>query len=1367
MEKTRLDVTSIYQTNLGTGQPDSELKKREEKVSAEESEKTNEADKVRSTSLENSADSVDNLLLGAEIVMEVDEVDQDEETEELPAISSGDPISDKVQQKELVEVMDVEERSPASSIETITGDHSLSEDAVLKNPNVTVCILSNSSPDKRSSSDNSTHEHPPPSPAGSTTVAIEPNGEKDVIPVSETTTETKISVNENKENDKQGRPEQLVSSSIPSTSRSSADSYSTNNSQKKLRTLKVLYPKKKVPSGDLEMVKVAPALRDCLQCAKFTTCTTKVTISGMECYLCSKECIVEQKLLHKKAVALGSVVLQAENDLRDESGSLNSRSTETCHQEGGDNGLNSKPRQCTSCSKAIRPEQHVDNDLEGGVLQWATMDFCSEECLAKYQALTGSNCQLCGSEVTPMSMGKYSVRFGYETRQFCTSTCLEEFKKGLKACSYCQRDLNSDGGDESVGFLAPVGEKGQFKDFCSPDCLEKYDTMSHNLPIQLSAHECAVCNKPKIVIVEVITAEKTVKLCSDVCFAAFKFVNDKMKISLCNMCKKYFDTSALPEQIMFYEDQPLTFCSKTCQNVQVLSKRKICPCNWCKVKKYNFDMIRKKMNNSVVYMCSLNCLALYQVSLRATIGKQKCPSATVTDGYLLKCDWCGKTEKANFHLTMSDASLRNFCSFECVDKFRGQYKVSGTGTATVTSSSLIVGATGMVSTVTTANSSATNTTRTASVDLPVIASVHSLKKFEPQVTRNQVKVLAKSGAGEYVSGQQTTVSNQPADSPSVAHSQTSAEILVRPISPVLMKNKITNVRVRRATKGTSCRPNKVSRLVQTDQDEENQKSGSEEKKAIVPIPVPIYVPTPLAMYSVPVPTLIPVPIPVPVPVFVPTSRASAKQILEDIKRIQDTFPQNPCEAELLTMAQKAAEKTSDILINGISNDIQRLSGEDNDEEENSEETKSPHFMGFEALTVMEEDSASFTPADISSPAASPADPLDSTTDGQTSPSDVAQMLGNNAIDKGDTVVCDDNTSGLNTKKRMADYSPGELGMGSVKKRKEEEKDVVSRKVLSGKLDGHMLLKYSLGVNAWKYFASHYNEDINRKMIEEGKEISVTKLLRSDLLEMRQEELNQALTLLMSEGRMPNGESYSPDTKYYLALGIQFHLLRNGRVDNIFSDAAYQSFTDQLDTEARLFQEIVASGNSIVTRVEEEHLWESRQLGVHSPYVLLSTLLYLNTKHFQLATLEEHSQLSFSQIWKDSKRGSNATAAHEGERQDGEDVELEEGRSSRSVYLKFFPQQSTLDVNPSKKRRMEQFENEEDPSRCPVRLYEFYLSRCPESVKSRNDVFYLQPERSCAPDSPVWYSCTPLPDFLLEKMLNRIKMVKEINLALVS
>lgn len=54
---------------------------------------------------------------------------------------------------------------------------------------------------------------------------------------------------------------------------------------------------------------------------------------------------------------------------------------------------------------------------------------------------------------------------------------------------------------------------------------------------------------------------------------------------------------------------------------------------------------------------------------------------------------------------------------------------------------------------------------------------------------------------------------------------------------------------------------------------------------------------------------------------------------------------------------------------------------------------------------------------------------------------------------------------------------------------------------------------------------------------------------------------------------------------------------------------------------------------------------------------------------------------------------------------------------------------------------------------------------PESVKTRSDVFYLQPERSCVPDSPVWYSTTALSKEPLEKMLNRVKMVKEINIAL--
>jgi len=54
-----------------------------------------------------------------------------------------------------------------------------------------------------------------------------------------------------------------------------------------------------------------------------------------------------------------------------------------------------------------------------------------------------------------------------------------------------------------------------------------------------------------------------------------------------------------------------------------------------------------------------------------------------------------------------------------------------------------------------------------------------------------------------------------------------------------------------------------------------------------------------------------------------------------------------------------------------------------------------------------------------------------------------------------------------------------------------------------------------------------------------------------------------------------------------------------------------------------------------------------------------------------------------------------------------------------------------------------------------------LPRSPESIKNRNDVFYLVPERSCVPDSPVWYSTQSLGSHAMVKMLNRLNTVREV------
>ena len=54
-------------------------------------------------------------------------------------------------------------------------------------------------------------------------------------------------------------------------------------------------------------------------------------------------------------------------------------------------------------------------------------------------------------------------------------------------------------------------------------------------------------------------------------------------------------------------------------------------------------------------------------------------------------------------------------------------------------------------------------------------------------------------------------------------------------------------------------------------------------------------------------------------------------------------------------------------------------------------------------------------------------------------------------------------------------------------------------------------------------------------------------------------------------------------------------------------------------------------------MEEEHLWESKQLGAHSPYVLLNTLIYFNTCYFHLRSVDDHLHLSFSHIMKHWKK----------------------------------------------------------------------------------------------------------------------------------
>lgn len=193
----------------------------------------------------------------------------------------------------------------------------------------------------------------------------------------------------------------------------------------------------------------------CKQCGEERACKIRVKI-GTESYLvCSKTCKALFKAANNKAIDIPS------------------------------QGANSKQeKRCASCLLIIET-----NDERN--LSWETMEFCNEECLGKFQRKYGSFCKNCNGPVQAVSLGKYCVRFGCDVRQFCCSTCLEEFKKGLKVCSYCQKDISF----STDGFLAPVGEKGQFKDFCTQDCMEKYSKLNSMEPPATEKKPCSVCQE--------------------------------------------------------------------------------------------------------------------------------------------------------------------------------------------------------------------------------------------------------------------------------------------------------------------------------------------------------------------------------------------------------------------------------------------------------------------------------------------------------------------------------------------------------------------------------------------------------------------------------------------------------------------------------------------------------------------------------------------------------------------------------------------------------------------------------------------------------------------------------------------------------
>ncbi|XP_072136299.1 transcriptional regulator QRICH1-like [Mobula birostris] len=291
------------------------------------------------------------------------------------------------------------------------------------------------------------------------------------------------------------------------------------------------------------------------------------------------------------------------------------------------------------------------------------------------------------------------------------------------------------------------------------------------------------------------------------------------------------------------------------------------------------------------------------------------------------------------------------------------------------------------------------------------------------------------------------------------------------------------------------------------------------------------------------------------------------------------------------------------------------------------------------------------------------------------------------------------------------------------------------------------LKPEEGLGVWKTWAETKNAEFDKDSENRPAPIGRRQPLRfqENLLSSAVAELNYGLCLMLKEARNPEGEVYDPDMLYYICLCIQKYLFENGRVDDIFSDIYYTKFTEKLQEVLKDWQpQISTLGYIIPSHITEEMLWECKQLGAHSPSTLLTTLMFFNTKYFLLKSVEQHMKLAFSKVVRQTKK--NPVNPKD--------------KSTSIRYLKALGLHQT-GQKVTDDMYAEQAENPENPLRCPIKLYDFYLFKCPQSVKGRNDTFYLTPEPVVAPNSPIWYSTQPISKEHMEQMLTRILTVREI------
>ncbi|XP_054894741.1 zinc finger MYM-type protein 4-like isoform X2 [Poeciliopsis prolifica] len=967
-----------------------------------------------------------------------------------------------------------------------------------------------------------------------------------------------------------------------------------------------------------------------------------------------------------------------------------------------------KTTECANCHKTTVVSSTIMERDHKGKVQLYCSPICVEQSRPPNHSLTGTSfpCGLCKVSAVP----QYHLAMVDGTiRSFCSLACVTTFRKSpptsqtdLTNGTSSLRDLPNKDAPKPGPTTSANGATGATsvppipQDYSSSVPYPGHHPSYTSVPPLVPPHSAVSTPTLPGQAHARSPLEQPVKLLED-------GLSDAIALT-CYQCSKQFSNKPL---LITHQGRILLLCSKSCCDQYNTQKNVLSVCDYCKEEKVLYEVANFSQQD--VFFCSEYCKqffkqerALRPCSYCCGLGqkmmlshyggkieefcKPHCMSQyTVLYYGMGRCDSCRKQGYMSEKLQCL-GSVCNFCNMACLLQYCCLHFETTQHTSNGMASAPPV-------------PSAPAQPHHPSKMNPVIADVVSLA--------NGSASQPSGSAGTALTGELPTSS---IDGKNLDHASTQTDAMRAPAPRRRqMKNKSVLCRPFTMDQEIMCQLPSPSPELEAADKEENI------KVFMVPVPVPVFVPVPMNMYSQHTPVAMVVPMPIPVPIVVKPPTKDVKDAAVQMEKLD--------EEEEEKEKEKKSSSSIDQCCSCHSGDVKtKVVSPIKQNEETAAQTEvlqtNSSVRSTEAADHETDDQPETGTAVISHPPSSSSRRKDHPSSPEM---DVEADLQPGLLNQNWSVQ----QRGV---KRRREGSYG-------RKRGRRRTSSVDRRV-SG-TPAPSKLNHLYGVKAWSSWIRQSNKQPTQ---------SSRVVFKEDIVQCSSAELSFALTRFIREVRRPNGEPYSPDSIFYLCLGIQQHLFLRGRIENIFTDEVYSQFGSELSRMLQLWKpKLQPNGGIVPSRIEESYLWECKQLGAYSPIVLLNTLLFFCTKHLRLTTLAEHQRLSFSNFTR----------------------RLKPQGTARNVYLQYERSSTETSGSEQKEHQVgsngEMWENAANPLQCPVRLYEFYLSRCPESVKNQSSSFYLRPQRNVhtSRSGSSWYSSQPLDASTLQSMLTRILAVREV------